>query len=93
MSTQSSLVKIDILSHIRYDKKRQKESGKMYKKLIELRQKYGYTHQFMAEQLGICKSYYWQIEHREKRLYYEMALKIAKIFRLKPDDLFYDETK
>ena len=45
----------------------------------------------MAELLGISKSYYCQIEQKKRRLYYEMAKKIAFIFDLKPDDLFYEE--
>jgi len=51
------------------------------------------TNQMMADTLNISKPYYWQIEHDQKRLSYEMAVKIAKIFNLKPDDLFYDEYK
>ena len=47
----------------------------------------------MADILGISKPYYWQIEHDQKRLTYEMARKIAEIFHLKPDDLFYEEFK
>lgn len=51
------------------------------------------TNQMMADILKISKPYYWQIEHNQKRLSYEMAVKIAKIFNLKPDELFYDEYK
>ena len=40
---------------------------------------------------NISKAYYWQIEHKNRRLSYEMAKEIAKIFNLKPDDIFYDE--
>lgn len=60
-------------------------------KLKELRLKNKFTNQFMADVLGISKPYYWQIEHNQKRLSYHMAIKIAEIFHLKPDDLFYDE--
>lgn len=66
---------------------------KVYQKLFELRKKYGYSYQDMANKLGICKSYYWQIEHCEKRIFYDMAVQISAIFQLKPDDIFYDETK
>jgi len=65
---------------------------KIYQKLFELRTQHGYSYLDMANKLGICKSYYWQIEHREKRIYYEMAVRISAIFHLKPDDIFYDET-
>ncbi len=60
-------------------------------KLRELRLKNKFTNQFMADELGISKPFYWQIEHGQKRLSYNMAIKISKIFNLKPDDLFYDE--
>lgn len=62
-------------------------------KLKGLRLQNKFTNQFMADILGISKPYYWQLEHDQKRLSYEMAVKIAKIFHLKPDDLFYDEFK
>lgn len=45
----------------------------------------------MASKLKITPSYYSQIENRKKKLYYDTAFKIAAIFNLKPDDLFYDE--
>ncbi len=45
----------------------------------------------MAEILEISKAYYWQIEHKNRRLYYDMAVKIAAVFDLKPDDIFYEE--
>lgn len=60
--------------------------------LKSLRIKHGYTYQDMADILQICKAYYWQIEHKNRRLSYDMAKKIAQIFGLRPDDIFYDET-
>lgn len=62
-------------------------------KLRDLRLKNKFTNQIMADALGISKPFYWQLEHDQKRLSYEMAIKIADIFHLKPDDLFYDEYK
>lgn len=62
-------------------------------KLKEYRLKSNFTNQMMANFLGISKPYYWQLEHNQKRLSYEMAVKIALIFNLKPDDLFYEEFK
>lgn len=59
--------------------------------LKELREKKGYSYEDMAKKLGISKAYYWQIEHKNRRLYYEKAKEIAKIFELKPDDIFYEE--
>ncbi len=62
---------------------------KIYK-LEKLRLKYNYSYQQMADMLKISKSYYWQIEHNNRRLYYDLAIKIAKIFHKKPDEIFYD---
>ena len=36
---------------------------------------------------------YCQIENGQRRLSYQMAVKIAKIFNLKPDDIFYNTFK
>lgn len=59
--------------------------------LQELREKKNLSYEEMAYQLGISKSYYWQIEHKNRRLSYEMAKNIANIFNLKPDDIFYED--
>lgn len=61
-----------------------------YEKLKAMRQSLGLSYDEMAKILGISKCFYWQIEHKKRRLYYDMAKKIAKVFSLKPDDLFYD---
>jgi len=60
------------------------------KKLKKLRIKFGYTYAHMAELLNISPTYYWQIENKKRRLYYDLSIKIAKIFNLKPDDIFFD---
>ena len=62
-----------------------------YKKLFELRTINNYSFQKMADKLKISKSYYWELENKRRRLYYDMAIKIANIFDLKPDDIFYDK--
>ena len=62
-------------------------------KLKELRKENGYTLQQMGDMLNISKIYYWQIENNKRRLYYEMAVKIADIFNKKPDCIFYEEIK
>ena len=62
------------------------------KKLKKIREKYGYSYSAFAKKLKISKTYYWQIENNKRNLSYSMALRIAKIFNLKPDDLFYHET-
>ncbi|MCI8575607.1 MAG: helix-turn-helix transcriptional regulator [Bacilli bacterium] len=61
-------------------------------KLKNLRVENGFTYQDMADKLKICKAYYWQIEHNNRRVTYQMAKEIAVMFHLKPDDIFYDET-
>ena len=60
-------------------------------RLKELRTINNYSYEDMAKMLGISKPYYWQIENKKRRLYYSLAKKIADIFKLKPDDIFYDE--
>ena len=62
-------------------------------KLEEIRVKNNLTHKEMADILKISKAYYWQIENGNRNLYYKLAVKIASIFNLKPDDLFYDDLK
>ncbi|MDD2518371.1 MAG: helix-turn-helix transcriptional regulator [Bacilli bacterium] len=60
-------------------------------KLQEQREKKNLTFREMANILNISKTYYWQLENNKRRLSYDMAVKIANIFNLKPDDLFYEE--
>lgn len=61
--------------------------------LRKYRTKNKYSFNYMANLLNISKTYYWQLEHNQRRLSYEMAIKIAKIFGKKPDDIFYQEYK
>lgn len=61
--------------------------------LKTLRSKEHYTHQDMANLLGISKAFYWQLENRKRTLSYRMAVNIASIFNKRPDELFYDEFK
>lgn len=63
---------------------------KYYAKLKKIREKNGLNYKQMAQKLGISKCFYWQIEHKKRRLYYDMAIKIANVFDLKPDDIFYE---
>lgn len=60
-----------------------------YQKLKKIREENGLSYEDMAKQLGISKCFYWQLEHKQRRLYYDMAIKIARVFHLKPDDIFY----
>lgn len=65
--------------------------NKKYTKLEELRIKNNYTYLDMANLLGLSKSYYWQLENGNRNLYYSVAKKIAQVFNLKPDDIFYED--
>ena len=58
-------------------------------KLKALRQKNNYTMEDMSNKLNITAAYYCLIEHRKRTLYYDLAVKIADIFNMRPDDIFY----
>ena len=64
----------------------------MYNKLKEIRYKKKMTAKEVAEAVGISKAFYCQIENFKRRLSYETAIKIADVFNVKPDYLFYDDT-
>lgn len=57
-------------------------------RLKERRIKYGLTHQEVAKSIGVTKPYYWQIENGKRGLSYEIAVKIASVFRTTPDEIF-----
>ncbi|MDD4027489.1 MAG: helix-turn-helix transcriptional regulator [Bacilli bacterium] len=61
-----------------------------FEKLYLKRRENNYTHMQMANMLDISKSYYCQIENNKRKLTYDMAYRISKILKCKPDDLFYD---
>ena len=65
---------------------------KLYK-LESLRKAHNLTYKEMADRLKMSKAYYWQIENGNRNLYYKVAIKIADIFKLKPDDIFYNDLK
>lgn len=65
----------------------------MNSKLKEIRMKNNYTSKDIADILGISKPFYSQIENGRRRLSYDMAVKIANIFKMKPDELFYEDHK
>ena len=58
-------------------------------KLIKIRKENNLSQYDMAKKLNMTQSYYCQIELGQKKLTYQTALKIAKIFNKKPDDIFY----
>lgn len=59
------------------------------KKLRELRKKEGYSIYDMASMLEITPSFYSQLENGKRRLFYDMAVELSRIFHLRPDDIFY----
>ncbi len=63
----------------------------MHKKLKEIRYKNHMTSREIAEKVGISKPFYCQIENGKRRLSYDLAVKIASVFKVKPDYLFYDD--
>ena len=64
----------------------------VYSKLKEIRIKNKMTAKEVAEKVGISKPFYCQLENCKRRLSYETAIKIADVFNVKPDCLFYDDT-
>ncbi|MDD3392276.1 MAG: helix-turn-helix transcriptional regulator [Bacilli bacterium] len=60
--------------------------------LKQIRKNYHLTIYDMAQKLGITPAYYSQLENKKRRLYYEMAIKIANIFKKTPDDIFLVKT-
>lgn len=65
----------------------------MNKKLRQLRYEKGLTTREMAEKLEISKAFYCQLENNKRTLSYQMAYRMALIFGLKPDEVFYDDFK
>ena len=62
-----------------------------YDKLRELRDENGYTCKQIGAIVGITGAYYCQIETGVRNLSYNMACKIAKVFNMKPDEIFYND--
>lgn len=65
----------------------------MNETLRNLRYEKGYTTREMADMLEISKAFYCQLENNKRTLSYKMAYKMAKVFNLKPDDVFYEDFK
>ena len=63
----------------------------VYGKLRKLRVSKKISTREMAEKIGISKAFYSQLENGKRRLSYETAIKIAAVFNVKPDCLFYDD--
>lgn len=56
--------------------------------LKKLRKENNYTIYDMAKLLDISYSHYSLIENMKRNLTYDLAIKIAKVFNKKPDDIF-----
>lgn len=63
----------------------------IYNKLKQVRYRNKMTAQQVSNKVGISKSFYCQIENCKRRLTYDTAVKIASVFNVKPDYLFYDD--
>ena len=63
----------------------------MYEKLKKMRLENKYSYAKMGAKLSITATYYYQIENGKRNLSYNMALKIAKIFDKRPDEIFYED--
>ena len=59
------------------------------KRVKMLRKEQGITIYDMAKELAITPSFYSQIENYKRRLFYDTAVKISLILKVKPDVLFY----
>ncbi len=67
------------------------QSKTFFYKLRELRIAHKLTYKDMGKMLGLSTTHYWQIENKKRGLYYQTAKKIANIFHMKPDEIFYQD--
>ena len=58
-------------------------------KLKKIRNDRGLTVKKIAKILNISPAHYCLIENKKRNLYYDMAVRIARVFDMKPDELFY----
>lgn len=58
-------------------------------KLKNLRLKYKLSCRDMAKILKMSAVYYWQLEAGKRVISYVTAIRIAKVFNKKPDEIFY----
>ncbi|EAD3672170.1 MULTISPECIES: helix-turn-helix domain-containing protein [Listeria] len=57
-------------------------------KLKKVRLDKGMSCADVASKIGITKNYYWMIERGERNLSYSLAVEIAKVFEMQPDEIF-----
>ena len=60
----------------------------MYKKLKQVRKENNLSIYDMADKLNISAVQYYYIENQKRILFYDMAIKISRIFNMKPDSIF-----
>lgn len=60
-------------------------------KLREIRQQNHLTCQQVADQVGITRQYYWYLENGYRNLSYDLACKIASVFKTTPDYIFWPD--
>ncbi len=60
----------------------------MLTELQNKRKKHNYSLQAMANKLHISKTYYWQLEQDNRRLPYDLAVKMATVLHCTTDELF-----
>ncbi len=63
----------------------------MLHELRKLRKKHGYTQEDMAKKLEISPQLFSFIEREEVRLTYNMAINIANLFDVTPDQIFLSD--
>jgi len=57
-------------------------------KLIKIREKNNFTHEYVAKSIGISRSFYTQIEQGTRRPSVKVLLKIASFFGLTVEEIF-----
>lgn len=60
-------------------------------KFRRIRKSKGMNLEDVAKKLNVSKAYISMIETGRRSLDYEMAIAMASIFEVRPDDLFYDD--
>lgn len=63
----------------------------MLHELRELRKKHGFTQEDMAKKLNVSPQLFSFIERGEVRLTYNMAVNIANLFSVTPDQIFLSD--
>lgn len=53
----------------------------------------GLTYKELAYMLNCSSSYIWQIINKKRRLTYDMAVELAKVFNTTSDDIFFSDYK